>query len=83
MKPNVYLEVQEATDFRLNDQLVEMIVTVVIPATKDEPAGTKIFRFEFETEDDALGFIDTSEDIPGLVHGEFMRGTEFMNDAEV
>jgi hypothetical protein len=33
-------------------------------------AGTKVYRFEFETEQDALMFLDTSDEPHGLVHAE-------------
>jgi hypothetical protein len=48
--------------------LVEVIATVV-----SQDGVTKVFRFEFETEEDALGFLDTSNDPEGLVHVEALH----------
>jgi hypothetical protein len=55
----------------------EIIATVVfLESAEDEVNGsrtypcTRVFRFEFETVEDALGFLDTSEDIPGLVDAD-------------
>jgi hypothetical protein len=36
-------------------------------------AGTKVFRFEFETEQDALMFLDTSDEPHGLVNEEQLK----------
>jgi hypothetical protein len=54
--------------------MYEAILTVIVPATNDEPAHTKVYRFEFETEVAALNFFDTSDDVPGLANVEQLVG---------
>lgn len=58
---------------------VDMVVTLAVPAQLtghthlDKPAGTIVFRFQFRTIRDALGFIDTSDDIPGLLCADLLE----------
>jgi hypothetical protein len=62
---------------------IDMVVVLSVPAqgrpTRDnpdyEPPGTIVYRFEFETLEDAKGFIDTSDDIDGLLNAAIMMDT--------
>jgi hypothetical protein len=55
--------------------MTEMIVTMIIDATANEPTHTKIWRFEFDTPEDAHAFLAVP---PGVhvVHEAFLIETE-------
>ena len=70
--------------------MVEVIITIVVPAKEQlvqgtgallsrdrmevtEPAHTRVWRMEFETEEDALMFLDTSDDPGGLNNVEVLQ----------
>lgn len=66
--------------------MVEVIITIVVPEEpcvctdrsmcqhKPEPAHTKVWRMEFETEEDVLTYLDTSDDPNGLLNVEELKG---------
>jgi hypothetical protein len=56
---------------------IDMVVVLSVPPEyrpngSGEPAGTIVYRFEFDTLLDAKDFIDTSDDIPGLLSAHLM-----------
>jgi hypothetical protein len=57
---------------------VDMVVTISGVVLEDGAvyAGTKVYRFEFETEENAMAFLDTSDEPDGLIDSNMLAAMD-------